>query len=80
MGRVGIPIERPIMQLDTGATAWMLISSSLVLLMTVPGLAILTKADCQAAGPRAWTRWRANLITACVRSAWERLGRGTGVR
>lgn len=40
MGRVGIPIERPIMQLDTGATAWMLISSSLVLLMTVPGLAL----------------------------------------
>ncbi|MCI7672492.1 MAG: ammonium transporter [Schaalia hyovaginalis] len=40
MGHVGIPIERPIMQLDTGATAWMLISSSLVLLMTVPGLAL----------------------------------------
>lgn len=28
------------MQLDTGATAWMLVSSSLVLLMTVPGLAL----------------------------------------
>lgn len=43
-------------------------------------LAVLTRADSQGAGPKAWTAWRAELIAALVRSAWERLGRGTGVR
>ena len=44
------------------------------------GLAVLTKADSQAAGPRAWTRWRASLITTCVRTAWARLNEDPAVR
>ena len=47
---------------------------------TLAALAVLTRADSQGAGPKAWTAWRAELIAALVRSAWERLGRGTGVR